>query len=59
MQGEPLKTYAQIGQNVPVRTAQWIVSEALRAFERDNDLDEKKAVRFFDNTKGQEVKYGE
>jgi len=59
MQGEPLKTYAQIGQNVPVRTAQWIVSEALRAFERDNDLEEKKAVRFFDNTKGQEVKYGE
>ena len=47
MQGEPLKTYAQIGQNVPVRTAQWIVSEALRAFERDNDLEEKKAVRFF------------
>ena len=59
MQGDPYRCYALIGQNVPVRTAQWIVSEALKAFERENDLDEKKIVRFFDNTKCQEIKYVE
>jgi len=51
------REYAKIGQNVPVRTAYWIVSEAMRAYERDNDLEEKKQVRFFDNTKEKEMEY--
>ena len=59
MQGDPYRCYALIGQNVPVRTAYWIISEALKAYERDNDLDEKKIIRFFDNIKQQEIKYGE
>ena len=59
LQGDPYRGYCQIGQNVPVRTAQRIVSEALRAYDRENDLDEKKTVRFFDNIKQQEIKYGE
>jgi len=57
LQGDLLREYPKIGQNVPVRTAYWIVSEALRAFDRDNDLDEKKTVRFFDNIKQTEIKY--
>lgn len=57
LQGNPNKMYPQIGQNVPVRTAYWIVSEALRAYERDNDLEEKNTVRFFDNIKQEEIKY--
>ena len=57
LQGNPLREYNKIGQNVPVRTAYWIISEALRAYERDNDLDEKKTVRFFDNIKQEEIKY--
>lgn len=57
LQGNPLREYNKIGQNVPVRTAYWIISEALRAYERDNDLDEVKTVRFFDNIKQEEIKY--
>ena len=59
LQGDILREYPKIGQNVPVRTAYWIISEALRAYDRDNDLDEKKTVRFFDNIKQTEIKYGE
>ena len=57
MQGNPYRCYAQIGQNVPVRTAYWIVSEALRAYDRENDLDEPKQLRVFDNIKQQEIDY--
>ena len=57
LQGKPLREYPKIGQNVPVRTAYWIVSEALRAFNRDNELDEQKKIRFFDNIKQEELKY--
>ena len=55
--GLPLREYPKIGQNVPVRTAYWIVSEAMRAYERDNDLEEQKHVRFFDNIKEKEMPY--
>ena len=57
LQGKPLREYPKIGQNVPVRTAYWIVSEAMRAYERDNDLEEQKQVRFFDNIKEKEMEY--
>lgn len=55
--GNILREYPKIGQNVPVRTAYWIVSEALRAYDRENDLDEPKKVRFFDNIKQKEIEY--
>jgi site-specific DNA-cytosine methylase len=57
LQGDKYRGYAQIGQNVPVRTTYWIISEALRAYERENDLDENNTVRFFDNIKQSEIKY--
>lgn len=57
LQGKALREYPKIGQNVPVRTAYWIVSEALRAYERNNDLSEIKKVRFFDNIKQEEIAY--
>ena len=57
LQGKPLREYPKIGQNVPVRTAYWIVSEALRAFNRNNDLNEQKKIRFFDNIKQEELQY--
>lgn len=57
LQGKILREYPKIGQNVPVRTAYWIVSEALRAYERNNDLEEIKKVRFFDNIKQAEIDY--
>ena len=57
MQGNYYTEYAKIGQNVPVRTAFWVVSEALKAYERNNDLEDNKQVRFFDNIKQEELKY--
>ena len=48
--------YPKIGQNVPVRTAQWIVSEAVRLINNWDSLDRNnKSVRYFDNTKKCEV----
>ena len=55
--GDANRGYCLIGQNVPVRTAQWIVSEAIRAYDRDNDLDDPKKVRYFDNMKQKEIEY--
>lgn len=55
--GQPLREYPKIGQNVPVRTAYWIVFEALRSFNKENDLEEKKKIRFFDNIKQVENNY--
>jgi hypothetical protein len=55
MQGKILREFPKIGQNVPVRTAYWIVSEALRAYDRPNDLEEPKRLRIFDNIKQQEI----
>lgn len=52
MYGDINANYAQIGQNVPARTAQWIVSEAVRLvnnwYELDRTGDE---VKYIDNTK--------
>jgi site-specific DNA-cytosine methylase len=57
LQGNKYRGYNQIGQNVPVRTAQWIISEALRSYDKPNDLTENKKVRFFDNIKEKEIEY--
>ena len=57
LQGIKTTEWRKIGQNVPVRTAYWIVSEALRAYDRENDLDEKVKIRFFDNQAQKEIKY--
>jgi hypothetical protein len=53
MQGTiPLNYYKQIGQNVPARTAQFIVEEAVKVI---NNWDSAKRINasvvFFDNTK--------
>jgi len=57
LQGDVMKEYPKIGQNVPVRTAYWIVSEAMRAYDRDNDLKNTKRVRYFNNIKKKEEPY--
>ena len=57
LQGNILREYPKIGQNVPVRTAYWIVSEALRSYKKKNDLERIKKVRFFDNIKQIEIIY--
>ena len=44
--------YAKIGQNVPARTAQWIISEAKRIIENWDSIDRNNHdVLFIDNTK--------
>ena len=44
--------YAKIGQNVPARTAQWIVSEAVRIIKDwDTIARPNNDVLFVDNTK--------
>lgn len=44
--------YAKIGQNVPARTAQWIVSEAVRIIESWDTIDRNNSdILFVDNTK--------
>lgn len=52
LQGDINKEYAKIGQNVPVRTAQFIISEAKR-FVDDWETIERvgDSVKYFDNTK--------
>ena len=52
MHGDCTKNYEQIGQNVPARTAQWIVSEAVRLVENWDTIDRSgDAVKYIDNTK--------
>ena len=56
MQGDKYRAYAQIGQNVPVRTAFFIVSEALKAYDSKINKDKAyKNVRYFNNIKQQEI----
>lgn len=54
MYGEPLRVYGKIGQNVPARTAQFIVSEAVRIVDGwdtvDRSYDDSNAL-VFDNIK--------
>lgn len=61
LQGNVLKEYPKIGQNVPVRTAYWIVSEAIRAYSiRPQNIDTSKPlkkVRYFNNIKMKEEPY--
>jgi site-specific DNA-cytosine methylase len=48
--------YAKIGQNVPSRTAQWIVSEAVRIIENWDTIPRNlNDVLFVDNTKQKTV----
>jgi hypothetical protein len=52
MCGDINANYAQIGQNVPVRTAQWIVSEAVRLVENWDTIDRNgNNIKYIDNTK--------
>ena len=52
MYGDINVNYAQIGQNVPVRTAQWIVSEAVRLIENWDTLDRSgNNIKYIDNIK--------
>ena len=52
MYGDINANYAQIGQNVPVRTAQWIVSEAVRLINEWETLDRNcEPVKYIDNVK--------
>jgi len=52
MQGDLQKVFQMIGQNVPARTAQFIVSEAVRIVNQWNDIEREATqnVIFFDNT---------
>lgn len=54
LQGDINKEYPKIGQNVPVRTAFWIVSQALKHMHDSND---GPSVRFFSNIKQCEIPY--
>lgn len=53
MYGDVFKNYPKIGQNVPARTAQFIVGEALKAIENWDSVErfEKDKVILFDNIK--------
>lgn len=54
LHGEMIANFPKIGQNVPVRTAQWIVSEAVRIIENWDSLNDRtpeKNVLFIDNVK--------
>ena len=52
LQGSIKDNYPKIGQNVPVRTAQWIISEAARIIENWDTIERHNPdVLFVDNTK--------
>lgn len=53
MYGEPNRVFAKIGQNVPARTAQFIVSEAARVIKNWDSVErlDEKDVAIFDNIK--------
>ena len=55
LQGNPNKMFGQIGQNVPARTAYWIVKNAIDNY--DNEFDKASSIRFFNNIKQVEEKY--
>lgn len=52
LQGDPKYTFRQIGQNVPARTGQFIVSEAVKVINNWDSAERKdEQVMLFDNTK--------
>lgn len=58
MIGKPWNYFRKMGQNVPARTAQWIVSEAVRILKNWNEeetLDSEQNVAFFDNSKQKKI----
>ena len=56
LQGDYKTTFRQIGQNVPVRTAYWIVSEAIRTMDLRGQFGNESNVRAFDNINQREMK---
>ena len=56
LQGDIKTEFRKIGQNVPVKTAKWIVEQALNA---PNTEHNNKLVRYFDNVSMKEQKYNE
>ncbi len=56
MYGDINMNYSKIGQNVPVNTARWIVSESVRLVKNWDIIDRSgKTDRYFDNTKKREL----
>ena len=55
LQGDINKEYPKIGQNVPVKTAKFIVEEMLKHM-NDNET-ETPRIRYFSNIKQQELVY--
>lgn len=55
LQGDYIKQFAQIGQNVPARTAYWIVKNAIESY--DGPCSNEKQIRFFNNIKEKEEVY--
>ena len=55
LQGNPNKLFGQIGQNVPARTAYWIVKNAIDSYA--NPSSNGKQIRFFNNMKQKEETY--
>jgi hypothetical protein len=51
MYGDINVNYPKLGQNVPVRTAQWIVSDVVRILNGDNVEYTNKMLEKFDNVK--------
>ena len=49
--GDINDNYAKIGQNVPARTAQFIVSEVLKLLNNWESIKKQKEPIFIDNTK--------
>lgn len=52
LQGQPEQNYAQIGQNVPVKTAKFIASECVRIINEWNDIERSQPrVQYVNNIK--------
>lgn len=58
LQGDVHKEYPKIGQNVPVKTAKWIVSQAIKNIDKKQNPTNS-FVRFFNNNSMKEEKYKE
>lgn len=59
LQGDYNIEYPKIGQNVPVKTAKWVVEQALDGLTNPENKKENKFVRYFDNVAMKEQNYGE
>ena len=57
IQGDYRTEYRKIGQNVPVKTAKWVVEQALDGLTNPENKKENKLVRYFDNVTMKEQTY--